>query len=215
MMLFDDRFADTPIGTLSGGERNRVQLARLLRKGGNLLILDEPTNDLDLPTLGVLEEALVEFPGCALIVSHDRWFLDRTATAILAFERQPDGTAKVTLHEGTFTAYLERTAQIGVGRSAAPKTPQGKPGKVTPTVTTPPKPKAKLSFKEQKELDGLQPAIEMAEADVVRLEAELADPALYKDRRADVPKVTESLRVARSEVERLYARWTELEARRG
>jgi len=71
---------------LSGGERNRVQLARLLRRGGNLLVLDEPTNDLDLPTLGALEEGLVAFPGCALIVSHDRWFLDRVATSILAFE---------------------------------------------------------------------------------------------------------------------------------
>ncbi|MGZ3439264.1 MAG: ABC-F family ATP-binding cassette domain-containing protein, partial [Polyangia bacterium] len=84
MMLFDDRFADTPIGALSGGERNRVQLARLLRKGGNLLVLDEPTNDLDLVTLGVLEEALANFPGCALVVSHDRWFLDKIATGILS-----------------------------------------------------------------------------------------------------------------------------------
>ena len=85
MLLFDDRFADTPVGTLSGGERNRVQLARLLRRGGNLLVLDEPTNDLDLMTLGVLEEALQSFPGCALVVSHARWFLDKVATAILAF----------------------------------------------------------------------------------------------------------------------------------
>ena len=86
MMLFDDRFADTPVGALSGGERNRVQLARLLRRGGNLLVLDEPTNDLDLVTLGVLEDALADFPGCALVVSHDRWFLDKIATGILAFE---------------------------------------------------------------------------------------------------------------------------------
>src|SRR5213079_1100383 len=101
MMLFDDRFADTPIGKLSGGERNRVQLARLLRRGGNLLVLDEPTNDLDLPTLGALEQGLIAFAGCALIVSHDRWFLDRVATAILAFE----GDGVVTLYEGSYTFY--------------------------------------------------------------------------------------------------------------
>ena len=80
MLAFPDSVADTKVGQLSGGERNRVQLARLLRRGGNLLVLDEPTNDLDLLTLGALEEGLSSFPGCALIVSHDRWFLDRVAT---------------------------------------------------------------------------------------------------------------------------------------
>src|SRR5262249_36053766 len=118
MLLFDDGFADTPIGVLSGGERNRVQLARLLRHGGNLLVLDEPTNDLDLMTLGVLEEALCDFPGCALIVSPARWFLDRVATGILAFEKQPwvgegDGHAgaresRVTLYEGNYSDWLAR-----------------------------------------------------------------------------------------------------------
>ncbi|HEV7559445.1 MAG TPA: ABC-F family ATP-binding cassette domain-containing protein, partial [Kofleriaceae bacterium] len=84
MLGFRDETADAKIGQLSGGERNRVQLARLLRRGGNLLVLDEPTNDLDLPTLGALEDGLLSFAGCALIVSHDRWFLDRVATGILA-----------------------------------------------------------------------------------------------------------------------------------
>src|SRR6185369_7838667 len=106
MMLFDDRFADTPIGALSGGERNRVQLARLLRRGGNLLVLDEPTNDLDLVTLGVLEDALQTFPGCALVVSHDRWFLDKIATGILAFEG--DGT--VNFYEGDWSSWHARRA---------------------------------------------------------------------------------------------------------
>ena len=104
MMAFPDTIADTKVGQLSGGERNRVQLARLLRRGGNLLVLDEPTNDLDLPTLGALEDGLVHFPGCALIVSHDRWFLDRVATAILAFE----GDGKVVLYEGSYSFYAER-----------------------------------------------------------------------------------------------------------
>jgi ATPase subunit of ABC transporter with duplicated ATPase domains len=98
MLAFPDTIADTKIGQLSGGERNRVQLARLLRRGGNLLVLDEPTNDLDLPTLGALEEGLASFAGCALIVSHDRWFLDRVATGILAFE----GNGQVTLYEGSY-----------------------------------------------------------------------------------------------------------------
>ncbi|HSR95868.1 MAG TPA: ABC-F family ATP-binding cassette domain-containing protein, partial [Kofleriaceae bacterium] len=103
-LAFPDTVADTKVGQLSGGERNRVQLARLLRRGGNLLVLDEPTNDLDLPTLGALEDGLLHFAGCALIVSHDRWFLDRVATAILAFE----GDGKVTLYEGSYTFYTER-----------------------------------------------------------------------------------------------------------
>src|SRR5262249_40015955 len=104
MLAFPDSVTDTKVGQLSGGERNRVQLARLLRRGGNLLVLDEPTNDLDLPTLGALEDGLTHFAGCALIVSHDRWFLDRVATAILAFE----GAGKVTLYEGSYSFYAER-----------------------------------------------------------------------------------------------------------
>jgi ATPase subunit of ABC transporter with duplicated ATPase domains len=92
------------VGNLSGGERNRIQLAKLLRRGGNLLLLDEPTNDLDIDTLRTLEEALMNFPGCAMVVSHDRYFLDRIATHILAFE----GDGKVRWFEGNFQAYEER-----------------------------------------------------------------------------------------------------------
>ncbi|MXY64784.1 MAG: energy-dependent translational throttle protein EttA [Gammaproteobacteria bacterium] len=91
------------IGSLSGGERNRVHLAKLLAGGGNLLLLDEPTNDLDVETLRALEEALLNFPGCAVVISHDRWFLDRVATHILAFE----GDSSVTWHEGNYTEYEE------------------------------------------------------------------------------------------------------------
>ncbi len=91
------------IGKLSGGERNRVHLAKLLRSGGNLLLLDEPTNDLDVDTLRALEEALLAFPGCAVVISHDRWFLDRIATHVLAFE----GDSQVTWFEGNFEAYEE------------------------------------------------------------------------------------------------------------
>jgi energy-dependent translational throttle protein EttA len=98
------------IGKLSGGERNRVHLAKLLRSGGNLLLLDEPTNDLDVDTLRALEEALLAFPGCAVVISHDRWFLDRVATHVLAFE----GDSQVTWFEGNFEAYEEnRRERLG------------------------------------------------------------------------------------------------------
>jgi len=95
------------VGDLSGGERNRIHLAKLLRSGGNVLLLDEPTNDLDVETLRSLEEALLDFPGCAMVISHDRWFLDRIATHILAFE----GDSLVTWFEGSYTEY--EAAKLG------------------------------------------------------------------------------------------------------
>ncbi len=212
MLLFDDRFADTPIGTLSGGERNRVQLARLLRAGGTLLILDEPTNDLDLPTLGVLEEALVDFPGCALVVSHDRWFLDRVATAILAFERDPDGgPARVTLYEGSYSDYLARTsASVSPTSRRIVRTPGDAPKSPAPAPV-----RRKLSFKDAQELAGMEARIEIAEAEVSRREAELADPAVYRTRGAEVAGLSTELASARLEVARLYDRWAALEALAG
>src|SRR6185503_3591231 len=98
------------VGALSGGERNRVHLAKLLRRGGNLLLLDEPTNDLDVDTLRALEEAILAFPGCAVIISHDRWFLDRVATHVLAFE----GDSSVNFFTGNYTEYEEdRLRRLG------------------------------------------------------------------------------------------------------
>jgi ATPase subunit of ABC transporter with duplicated ATPase domains len=91
------------IGELSGGERNRVHLAKVLKEGGNVILLDEPTNDLDVETLRALEEALLSFPGCAVVISHDRWFLDRIATHILAFE----GNSEVVWFEGNYSEYVE------------------------------------------------------------------------------------------------------------
>jgi len=99
-----------PVGALSGGERNRVHLAKLLRRGSNLLLLDEPTNDLDVDTLRALEEALLEFAGCVVVISHDRWFLDRIATHILAFE----GESRVVWFQGNYQDYeADRKRRLG------------------------------------------------------------------------------------------------------
>ncbi|MBI2315721.1 MAG: ATP-binding cassette domain-containing protein, partial [Betaproteobacteria bacterium] len=98
------------VGECSGGERNRVHLANLLKSGGNVLLLDEPTNDLDVETLRALEEALLDFPGCAVVISHDRWFLDRIATHMLAFE----GESQAVWFEGNYAAYLDdRRKRLG------------------------------------------------------------------------------------------------------
>ena len=97
------RTSQKKVGVLSGGERNRVHLAKMLKEGANVILLDEPTNDLDVNTLRALEEALEEFAGCAVVVSHDRWFLDRVATHILAFE----GDSQVTWFDGNFSDYEE------------------------------------------------------------------------------------------------------------
>ncbi len=202
MLLFDDAFADAKVGVLSGGERNRVQLAKLLRAGGNFLILDEPTNDLDVLTLGVLEDALAAFAGCALIVSHDRWFLDRVATGILAFES--DG--RVEFFEGSCSDYLAR------GRTQARATAvAASAATASPTRIAAPKIR-KLTFKERLELDGMEAAIAAAEDDVATREAVLQDGDLYATRAAEVPTLIAALDQARARVEVLYARWQELEA---
>ena len=201
MLAFPDSVADTKVGQLSGGERNRVQLARLLRKGGNLLVLDEPTNDLDLPTLGALEEGLIDFPGCALIVSHDRWFLDRVATGILAFE----GDGKVTFYEGSYSFYAERRP-----KPVSEKKREAKESKPPPAAK--PVGPRKLTFKEKQELAGIEGAIANAEARVADLEATLSDPTVFKDRPTEVQTLIADLDAARAEVERLFARWQELDA---
>jgi len=113
------------VGQLSGGERNRVLLARMLKEGHNLLLLDEPTNDLDVNTLRALEEALLNFAGCAVIISHDRWFLDRIATAIIAFE----GDSRVVYFDGNYSDY-EEDRKKRLGKDATPKPIKYKPLKV-------------------------------------------------------------------------------------
>jgi ATP-binding cassette subfamily F protein uup len=201
MLAFPDSVSDTKVGQLSGGERNRVQLARLLRRGGNLLVLDEPTNDLDLPTLGALEDGLVHFGGTALIVSHDRWFLDRVATAILAFE----GDGQVTLYEGSYSFYAERRAKPAAERGR-------RESKDSRGAAAKPAGPRKLSFKEARELEAIEGAIAAAEDRVKTLETTLSDPAVFKDRPTEVQALIAALDTARADVERLFARWQELDA---
>jgi ABC transport system ATP-binding/permease protein len=217
MLAFADGAGDVKIGQLSGGERNRVQLAKLLRRGGNVLMLDEPTNDLDLVTLGALEQALLEFPGCAFIVSHDRWFLDRVATGILAFE----GDGQVTFYEGSYSFYQERReqrekeqkerdraaaeeARVKAAKASGQPLP-GDKGKAAPG-----KPR-KLTFNERRELTAMEETIATAEANVAQLEAWASDPQLFKIPADEVKAKLAELDAARLRVESLYARWQELE----
>ncbi len=216
--LFDGEKQRQKVGGLSGGERARVALAKMLKEGSNLLLFDEPTNDLDLPTLAALEEMLVGWPGCAIVVTHDRAFLDRVATSTLAFERDPSGgPATITRHAGgwqDWVSYLEARKALeakpepsSASGTAAPKPP--------PAEAKAPKPKKKgLTWAEQKELDGLMDRVDAAEREVERLQTALADPALYATRAAEVPALTASLEAARAEATRLVERGEERVAKK-
>ena len=209
--LFDSAAQRKKVGVLSGGERSRVSLAKLLCEKTNLLLLDEPTNDLDVSTLGALEAMLLEYGGSALIVSHDRWFLDRVATSILAFEGD---AGAVELHRGNYSDYREKRAAEEQRREATERAG-------TPKTTVVQKRAAssgssasnKLTFKEKKELEGLVERVEAADAAVATLEAKLADPATYRDRGDDVPALNRDLEAAREQAAALIERWEELEAR--
>jgi ATP-binding cassette subfamily F protein uup len=206
--LFPDERANEPITKLSGGERARLMLAKVLKRGGNLIVLDEPTNDLDLPSLRMLEEALVDFQGSVLVVSHDRYFLDRICDQIVAFEE-----AGLFVQPGNYSYYLEkkkeRDARAG-GRWSPPAAPSQKPD---PAGSHKAGGRArKLSYKEQREFDGMEAAIEAAETRVRELEATLNDPAFYSARAAEAPNLVTELERAKVEVARLYARWEELGA---
>ena len=212
--LFTDDRITTQVRHLSGGERSRLLLARVLKRGGNFLILDEPTNDLDLQTMRVLEEALVLFPGCVLVVSHDRYFLNRVCTGIVAFE----GEGQVTFSEGSYDYYLEkrRRARNAVSEpdprawTAAVKAPAAPvaPAKAAPKGR-------KLSFKEQRELDGIEEAIHAAEAEVAEKEARFLEPDFHRKHGPRVAELTAEIEAGKRNVARLYARWEELEAMKG
>jgi ATP-binding cassette subfamily F protein uup len=203
-LLFDAVVQRAKISSLSGGEKSRVALAKALRVTANLLILDEPTNDLDLPTLRVLEDALVNYPGCALIVSHDRYFLDRVATGILSFE----GNGKVVLFDG---GWEEHRARMKEREKAKEKEPEKHKAQALPPVPKA-KPK-KRSYAEEKELAGMEEKILEAEAKVGAIESELADPARARELAAGMKARLAELEAAKSAVEKLYQRWSDLSER--
>jgi len=209
--LFSDDRILTLVKKLSGGERSRLLLARILKSGGNFLILDEPTNDLDLPTLRVLEEALVAFPGVVLVVSHDRYFLNRVCTDILAFE----GDGKIAHSVGDYDYYLEkkqRAVQLAAKQSAAILATNKAAALAKEAAASKSNKARKLSFKETRELEGIEEHIRTVEADVARIEGLFADPEFFRKHAAQVHQLTAELEAAKAMVPKLYARWEELEA---
>jgi ATP-binding cassette subfamily F protein uup len=204
--LFDDRRINERVDLLSGGERARLMLAKVLKTGGNLIVLDEPTNDLDLPSLRMLEEALADFDGTVLVVSHDRYFLDRICDQIVAFEDNG-----VFVQPGNYSYYLEKrqtreqvqrlhaqaAARDAASRQKAPAANEAKP--------------RKLTLAERKELEGMEEAILLAEEAVTELEGKLADPEFQKNF-TEIPAVAAKLEESKAEVLRLYDRWEELGA---
>ena len=205
--LFADDRIMTQVRKLSGGERSRLLLARVLKNGGNFLILDEPTNDLDLPTLRVLEEALIAFPGVVCVVSHDRYFLNRVCTDVLAFE----GDGKIHHSVGDYDYYLEKKQR------ALPKAVPAAPERVAiavpnkPAAPGPGKPR-KMSFKESRELEGMEKAIQEAEAEIARIENLFAAPEFHRTHAKQTDQLAAELAAAKKNLERLFLRWEELEA---
>ena len=207
--LFADDRITTQVKKLSGGERSRLLLAKILKCGGNFLILDEPTNDLDLPTLRVLEEALIAFPGMVLVVSHDRYFLNRVCTNIMAFE----GDGKIAHSVGDYDYYLEKKGRAAkeAARQSAAFLEASKSATLSRNATMPKQKARKLSFKEQRELDGMEAQIHAVEAEVLRIEGLFTDPEFFRKQASQIGQLTTELDAAKESVPKLYARWEELE----
>lgn len=203
--LFTPDRSRTPVRALSGGERSRLLLAKLFSKPANLLVLDEPTNDLDVETLELLEGLLIEFSGTVLVVSHDRTFLNNVCTSIIAFE----GDGVVREYVGGYDDWLRQR------ETPAPQRPVAAP---SPAAAPPPRAapaRQKLSYKDQRELEVLPARIEQLEAQIEQLQAELGDPALYRDRPAAVPDLQSRLQQAEQELDVAFNRWEMLESQRG
>ena len=198
--LFPPERARSPVRTLSGGERNRLMLARLFLQPSNVLVLDEPTNDLDTDTLELLEELLLEYPGTVLLVSHDRALLNNVVTSVVAFE----GNGRVYEYVGGYDDWLRQR------RPAPTQTPaiQPKPDKHRPPRAA----KKKLSYKEQRELQALPEKIEQLEAEQTQLHQQLANPKLYQHNGGQVGPLKARLSVVEQELEAAFARWEALEA---
>ena len=199
--LFEPGLVDAKVGTLSGGERSRLLLAREFARKSNLLVLDEPTNDLDLETLDLLQEVIADYDGTVLIVSHDRDFLDRTVTVTLGL----DGSGKVDVVAGGYEDWEKQRSQRNsaakaVRRDAEPAQPAAPP---TPR-------KAKLTYKDQRDYELLPARIEELLAQIARDEAELHDPALYTSNPGKFAALTKAIDQARAEKDAAEERWLEL-----
>lgn len=212
--LFEDAEQQKKVSSLSGGERCRLLLARLMVQQSNLLILDEPTNDLDLMSLQILEDSLRDFQGCVLLVTHDRYFLNKVCNVIAAFEED-----HIERYDGDYDFYKarrdarrqeEKRQQQAERKRAEAERQQARQEAREQTRQAGP---GKLSWKEARELEGLEDKILEAETHKEEVEAALADPALYKDRPEQVEPLTRQLNEATAEIEALYNRWSELSER--
>ncbi len=211
--LFPPERLKEKVGSLSGGERARVALAKLLLKPANVLLFDEPTNDLDVATLGALEELLLELNATALVVSHDRYFLDRVATSILHFE----GEGKVTRYVGDYDTFQRLRRQAENERKAEEKAVEKQAKEQAAKAQSAPEKaaKKKLSYKEKRELEALPQNIEEAETKLGQLDATLADPKTYAERGDEVPALNAERNKLAEDIEAMMLRWEELEERAG
>ena len=205
--LFSPKRVRSPVSSLSGGERNRLLLARLFSKPSNMLVLDEPTNDLDIETLELLEEMLANYPGTVLLVSHDRAFLDRVVTSCLVF----DGQGHITDSVGGYSDWVRRGGKLQV------PTVQGhsKPTGMAPTpLKAKDKAKAggKLSYKIQRELDLLPGQVETLEAELEALQNEIGHTDFYNKGQDHVSARLAHLETQTVELEKTMDRWLEVEA---
>ena len=200
--LFSPQRANSPVKVLSGGERNRLLLARLFARPANVLVMDEPTNDLDVETLELLEERLLEYTGTLLLVSHDRAFLNNVVTSTLVFE----GAGKIGSYVGGYDDWLRQRRQPArSGQSRQDDTGNKAPKQVKPTVR-------RLGYKEQRELDALPALIEGLEAEQEQLQATMQDPAFYQQDNEAIAVARQRLQELGAELEQGYARWESLEA---
>ena len=205
--LFPGAMKHARIDTLSGGERNRVLLAKLLCAGGNVIVLDEPTNDLDLMSLRALEDALLSFSGTVLVVSHDRWFLDRIATRVV----QLDGSGDVRLHAGDLSLLLEKM-QTEQQEQAKRQAEAAAVAQRRAAPEPEPARRRKLSTRERQELDALPAQIERKEGELAAVDARLSDPGVYSaGAREEFERLSADRARLPTEIAALYARWEELE----
>ncbi|MBI3123457.1 MAG: ATP-binding cassette domain-containing protein [Ignavibacteriales bacterium] len=198
--LFTDERINTLVGRLSGGEKSRLTLARILKNGGNFLLLDEPTNDLDLPTLRVLEEALLSFDGCVVVVSHDRYFLNRVCNGIIALE----GDGQIYFSEGDYDYYVQKRKLRQTEAIAEQPKVKKEDTREKPKVR-------KLTWKESKELETMEENILNAEAEVERIESIFSSPDFYSKFATQTAELNKQLEEAKQKVKSLYERWEELE----